>query len=372
MLYTDADYVASNEGKIDMKMHKIEMPYSKITVCLDMNGCPNRCKHCWLGHSPNGSLSDSDLLFVAKQFRPFTSCLTIDDWYREPDYSDRYQERWQMCESLSDRPKTHFELVSVWRLVRDPQYVKWLSSLGLKAAQLTLFGCEKTTDYYTGRKNAYREILEAIDILITNHISPRLQIFINQANADEMPFMEALITELQLEKRCREFGGMFSCFIHQGSCDGENEKLYDIRVTPTEVQKIPKQLAEYTLKHFHKENLMDVFGKTEQEWYETLLSEHSTASYVTDKPVFYVDSHFNVYPNITCPAPFWLLGNLKTDGIERILENYAENRSLAQSVRMTVPVCELVRAQGNPNSQRLFGKEDYIEYLLNTYCSLKN
>ena len=231
-------------------------------------------------------------------------------------------------------------MLSVWRLVRDPEYVKWLSSLGLKAAQLTLFGGETTTDSYTGRKNAYREIIEATDILIENHIAPRIQIFLNQENIDEMPV-------------------------------GENEKLYPIRVTPAEVQKIPKRLAGYTLKHFHKENLIDVFGKTEQELYEALLSDHSTASYVTDKPVFYVDAHFDVYPNLTCPAPFWLLGNLKTDGVEKVLENYVQNRSLAQSVRITVPVCELVKAQGNPASQRLFGKNDYINYLLNTYCQAK-
>lgn len=76
----------------------------------------------------------------------------------------------------------------------------------------------------------------------------------------------------------------------------------------------------------------------------------------------------DVYPNITCPAPFWFLGNLKTDGAAKVLENYAGSRSMAQSVRLTVPVCELVRAQGNPDSERLFAKSDYIEYLLNTYC----
>lgn len=356
---------------IDMEIQKLETPYSEITVCLDMAGCPNRCKHCWLGHFPNGNLSDADLCFVAEQFRPFTARLIVDDWYREPDFNARYKERWNLCESLSDQPRTHFELLSVWRLIRDPEYVKWLSSLGLKAAQLTLFGGETTTDSYTGRKNAYREIIEATDILIENHIAPRIQIFLNQENIDEMPVVEALITELQLEERCREFEKKFSCFIHQGTCDGENEKLYPIRVTPAEVQKIPKRLAGYTLKHFHKENLIDVFGKTEQELYEALLSDHSTASYVTDKPVFYVDAHFDVYPNLTCPAPFWLLGNLKTDSVEKVLENYAKNRSLAQSVRITVPVCELVKAQGNPASQRLFGKNDYINYLLNTYCQAK-
>ena len=25
------------------------MKFNRITACLDMFGCPNRCKHCWIG-----------------------------------------------------------------------------------------------------------------------------------------------------------------------------------------------------------------------------------------------------------------------------------------------------------------------------------
>ena len=45
--------------------------FEKITACLDMFGCPNRCRHCWLGLGPNGNLTVDDLVFVAKSFRPF-------------------------------------------------------------------------------------------------------------------------------------------------------------------------------------------------------------------------------------------------------------------------------------------------------------
>ena len=30
--------------------------FQHITVCLDMRGCPNRCRHCWIGHAPNARL----------------------------------------------------------------------------------------------------------------------------------------------------------------------------------------------------------------------------------------------------------------------------------------------------------------------------
>lgn len=342
--------------------------FTSITVCLDMFGCPNRCKHCWIGHSPNGNLTNDDLKFIAEKFRPFTNCLTVYDWYREPDYNDNYKELRNLCNSLSDTHEKHFELISFWRIVRDKEYIKWLSSLGLKRAQLTLFGSQEKTDYYIGRKNAYNEILEAIEILLENRISPRIQVFVNKDNIDELPFIENLVKNLDLENRCKSFGGELSLFLHQGSCDGENEKLYDIRVTPDDMQKIPQTLEEYTLNHFNKTNIEDVFGKTEQVLYEELINDNSTASYVSDTPVFYIDKEFNVYPNVAPPEPAWLLGNLKTDRIETVLKNYTENESVAQHTRLTVPLCNIVKSQGNSKSQRLFSKDDYIEYLLNKYC----
>jgi hypothetical protein len=47
-----------------------------------MHGCPNRCKHCWLGITPNGNMTVEDLKFVAGAFRPFTKDLEIVDRYR--------------------------------------------------------------------------------------------------------------------------------------------------------------------------------------------------------------------------------------------------------------------------------------------------
>ena len=342
--------------------------FKEITVCLDMYGCPNRCKHCWLGATPNGQMRVSDLEFTANEFRPFSDCFEIYDWYREPDFGANYQELRKLCRHLSDKQTEHFELVSVWRLVRDNSYITWLSSLGLKAAQLTVFGDEVTTDYYTGRKGAYQEIVKAIDILIEHQISIRLQAFINQDNIDKLAYIENFIKELDLEARCQSFGGSFSFFLHQGSCDGENEKLYDIRVTPKELEKIHEFLKNKTLKHYAKKNLGDVFGKTEESWYKELAESDSVASFVTDTPVFYIDRNFDVYPNITCPSPHWCLGNLKLHGAEAVLENYIENRSLAQHTRFTVPLGDIVKSQADRQSQRLFTRDDYIIFLLNRYC----
>ena len=136
--------------------------FQHITVCLDMRGCPNRCRHCWIGHAPNARLPKEALIALAEAFRPFAKRLTVYDWYREPDYGDDYREMWELCGRLSDARPEHFELVSFWRLARDPDYGTWLASLGVRRAQLTLFGGRARTDQYTGRANAFAEILQAV------------------------------------------------------------------------------------------------------------------------------------------------------------------------------------------------------------------
>lgn len=345
--------------------------FHSLALALDMKGCPNRCKHCWMGRSPNGDMPEEDLSAAAADFAPFAEALEIHDWDREPDYSDRYRERWDLCCKLSG-PKPHqphFELASVWRLVRDEGYAPWLASLGVEAVQLTLFGGQETTDWYTGQKGAYREILQAIDILLQNGIAPRIQVFVNRQNLPELSHVEKLIEELDLDRRCREVGKDFACFVHQGSCDGENRRFYDVWVTPEDLDKIPGRLAAGTLKHFKAKTLLEVFGQPEDELYRELLLDESTFSYVSDDPVFFIDRNYDVYPNITTPSPIWCLGNWKKDGARAVLDAYTASRSTAQHTRLTVPVCRLVQAHGDPDSRRLFGRGDYIELLLHRYCT---
>lgn len=339
--------------------------FKKITACLDMAGCPNRCRHCWLGCTPNGRMAADDLRFVAEAFRPFTKSLEVASWYREPDYLPEYKELWALENELSDmREVPHWELMSVWRAARDESYIPWLKELGVKACQLTLFGGRQQTDAYTGRKGAYDEIIQAIEGLLAAEIAPRVQAFVNKDNVDDLWAVVDLILNLRLDERCAAFGARFGTFVHQGSCDGENAKLYDVRVTPDDLPRIPPPLAAYSLRHWGKDTLEEIFGETESALCRRLADSTKTHCYVSDTPVFFVDKNFDVYPNITAPEPHWRLGNVKRDGAESILACYLNSESPAQKLRMTVSIGEIVRRCGNPGSQRLFIESDYIDPLI--------
>lgn len=341
---------------------------NKITIGIDMAGCPNRCKHCWLGAAPNGKMEKEDMVFIANAFRPYANKLEIISWYREPDFRDDYKELWDLECQLSDEKTPHFELMSYWRIVRDKDYAEWLYSLGVRKCQLTLFGSEKITDHYVGRKGAYSEIVKSIDILFKHGIAPRIQVFVNKDNIDELPFIEEFMDNLELESRCKEIGQEFQLFVHSGSCEGENEKLYEIIVTKEDLNRIPEKLAELTLKHFDRKNLQEVFGKPEKDLIGELLEDKGTTSVISTFPVFYVDANFNVYPNVTQPSPWWCLGNLKADSAEQIMNNYVNNKSKAQHLINHIPIGEMVSLCGNPDSERLFSKEEYILYIQNQFC----
>lgn len=333
------------------------MRFDKITVAVDMAGCPNRCKHCWIGHFNNGNMSIEELKYVSNTFSEYTASLEVYSWFREPDYKSNYKQLWELDNELSiNTTPERFELLSFWRINRDKEYVKWAYDIGVRRCQLTFFGLEEETDYYIGRKGAFKELINATEILLNNKIAPRWQMFINKDNINKIQSLIDLSKKMKLSERCEIIGEEFELFVHQGSCDGENEKLYDIRITSDDLVNIPKE--------FHKH-----LGDTEERIYKKLIIDNSTVNLVSQSPIFYVTSEFDVYPNYTSILPWWKLGNIKKDGIEIVLNNYINNNCLAQHNRLTIPISKMVKECGNPKSNRLFDKEDYIMYIINQYCN---
>ncbi|MCL2171241.1 MAG: hypothetical protein FWB71_03730, partial [Defluviitaleaceae bacterium] len=282
-------------------------------------------------------------------FRPFTNDLEVSDRYREEDYPDNYKELWEITAALSDSKTPHFENISYWRAVRDGEYAAWLYSHGVRAAQLTIFGGEETTDYFVGRKGAFAEILQTIEILLANKIAPRIQTFIYKNNISQLPYILQLIESLDLENRCAGLDKEFSFFLHQGSCSGENAQFYDTWITPEDLKKIPPKLLDFTTKHFNTQNTAEIFGETEQSLYARLIHDPSHLdSIITDAPIFFIDKNFNVYPNYETPSPAWHLGNLKTDGIQKVLNAYLNNNSPAQHTMATTPINKMAKTTETP------------------------
>ena len=329
-----------------------------LFIAADLYGCPNRCLHCWLGHMPNRTMEEGADEWIVSRFRPYFDKITFFSWLREPDFGPDYREQWDRDRRLSAGAlPPRFELASFWRLVRDPDYAPFLKEAGVACVQLTFFGLEETTDRYVGRKGAFRELLKATEILLEHEISPRWQAFINEENREEIPLLLKLSGNLELSRRCREFGGAFRFFVHPGSCDGENRKLYPLRI---EKGHIPEELIPY---FYNYDSL-----RPEKEWCGLWKEDPSHAAlHNTDDIVLYVANDYDLFFNFTHMRPEWRIGNLKADPMDELVRRITKEDIPALREARRITLGELAGLYGDPSSDKAFEEEDYRIYLLNTH-----
>ncbi len=330
-----------------------------LAICVDMFGCPNRCAHCWLSHMPNRTMEKGADEWIVSLFKPYFDSIEFYSWLREPDFCDDYRGRWERDKALSvNCEPERFELASFWRLVRDPDYVRFLCEVGVRCVQLTFFGTEKNTDRYI-RPGAFRVLMRAADILIENSISPRFQAFINEENRDDIAELLDLTETLRFGERCKAFGGSFKFFVHEGSCEGENRLLYPIRI---QKGHIPERLLPYYLE--------PELLHSEREYCEMFKNDFSRfvpGNGGEDMIVIYVSNSFDLFFNFTHMRPEWRIGNLRTEPIEELVRRIKDEDIPALRRARAVTLSELVRRWADPSSDRLFGEDDFKQYLLNTH-----
>lgn len=333
-----------------------------LVLGLDMYGCPNRCRHCWLGHLPNTKPPEDADKYIVDYFSSYFRSVTFYSWIREPDFCDDYRARWERDNLISVNAKPQrFELASFWRIVRDKCYVDFLKEVGVKTVQLSFFGMEETTDSYIGRRGAFRELLEATEILLANEIAPRWQVFLYENNVNEIVELLPLSQSLSIEERCREFGSKFVFFVHEGSCDGENAKLYEKRINK---HSIPPELIPY----------YEGYGKihSERELCEKYSVCHDYFIFHNEKDItLNITNNLDIYYNFTHISPEWRIGNLLTDNKEKLLEKIINEQIPPLKMARQTPICELIKMCGNDTSERVFKTKDYFQYLLNSYVVKK-
>lgn len=333
-----------------------------LGVMVDMAGCPNRCRHCWLGSHKNGDMTVDDFRGIAAQFKDWRDEngngireLGFFSWWREPDYRDEYRELWQLEQELSSPGRAQrFELLSIWRLARDESYAKWAATLPPKACQISFFGMEANTDWGMHRTGAFRDDLLATEQLIEAGISPRWQLFITKRCLGELDEFLRLIYRLELHKRCEAIGGKFEMFINGMSPEGNGYDLVDSFIEESDISLIPHELIDIN------RDPIDKLGQPEYMLLETLLHDDSPPNASANIPSVSVNADFNVYPNIAEPTEWWRLGNLKTDGIDVIIKAYRDETTPGMKINRQMPIKELAKRYGDIHSRKLYDKSDLI------------
>ena len=195
-----------------------------------------RLRTCWPGTASAERLSEQDGRWGARQFRdylttnvPSVKSIAVTTWFREPDYSDDYRRLYELEQELSDGPPRRFELLSIWRLAKDPSYAEWAKSVGPDTCQISFFGMEETTDWFYRRKGAFEDALTATKRLLDVGMKPRWQIFLTTKLLPELDALLDLIDRMQLHEKVAALGGEFDLFMHTPSPDYEGRKIYELK-----------------------------------------------------------------------------------------------------------------------------------------------
>lgn len=342
----------------------------EIGVALDMAGCPNRCRHCYLGSQPNRRASEETLRMVVEPFRnwvypgeehPFIERLTVHTWLREPDFSPNYRELWEVEKELSDPGAAmRYELLSIWRLARDEGYARWAREIGTEVCQITFFGLEEATDWFTRRPGSFRDNLVATERLLDVGIRPRWQLIMTDRILPDLEGLMCLVEEMGLEERTRQLGHEFVIFIHTPGPDGEAFNIEHLRPTVDALEAIPSYLAEKTKRHFGATTLEECIGEAEATLIPRLLSVNSPPDLVRDLRVFMVTPNLDVYPNFGELMPWWRLGNLKSDSVGEIMKRFEDDQVPGLYANFHVTVSELAVRYGRRDSQHLYDSDNLI------------
>ena len=350
----------------------------QIGVALDMHGCPNRCRHCYLGFGTNYKLTDDDLCWMASQFRHYlettditVESLYIQSWFREPDFSDEYRHLYELEDELSDGKPECYELLSVWRLAHDKEYASWAKSVGPDTCQITFFGMEETTDWFHRRKGAFKDALTATERLLEVGMKPRWQIILTKKLLPEMDDLLRLIDRLKLRKRVQDPGSEFQLFVHAPDPLHEGRKIEYLRPTAEEVTSLSEDILIPSRKHLNRTTLW----QTEGELYASILKDEEIRpkdERVLEEPQqfwFFVTNNWDVYSNVGTLEPWWKLGNLKTDSVENIVRRFEKDEIPGLDVLLNYPRDRLAREYGDPKGPKIYsGKGDLLNLYLAKYC----
>ncbi len=339
-----------------------EIDARRIGLALDVAGCPNRCRHCWLTCHANQPMDERAILEVAGVFRAAlsvrTECFQVLTWIREPDFHPDYARLRELERELSDEAVADdWGLLSVWRLARDPHYADWAREhRGAKTCQITYFGTGETNDWFYRRKGAHDDCMAATEACLRAGIIPRWQLFLTKKMVPHLDEWEPLIRDLRLRERCEEIGGEFTVFIHTPSPDGEAFGLERLRPTKADIEAVPMCLMSESRRHLR---CVDPLGEPEGRLVRRVLSgELDIPPTLPPQLWFQVTPSFDVYSNLGEMSPPWRLGNLQIDSITDIIRRLETDFPPAFRPAFGVPTPELARAWGQPRGRRYYTPSD--------------
>lgn len=336
----------------------------EIGLGFNMHGCPNRCRHCW--YPDDRGVDEQTVRRVAKLFRqyvppgqsePMFKKLWVATTIREPDSSGDYRRLYDLECELSDGKPWRYELLSVWRLARDPQYAAWAKSIGPETCQITFFGEPETTDWFCCRGGAFADAIAATERLLEAGMKPRWQLFANTRGMGEFEALLRRIDASPLRPRVEQLGGQFDVFTHTWRPCGRNLAIEPLRPTERDMRRISPDLIASSRRHFGRE----VLWKSEAVLYEEIMSRPPWFPYALEPghmPWFLITGTLDIYFNACGLDPWWKLGNIDREPVGTIIRRLTNRQPPGLRTVFSLPPQELARTHGHKDGRQVFSSAD--------------
>jgi len=348
---------------------------NQIVIGFDMFGCPNHCRHCFVGDWPNTGILEREVRRIAALFRELTrdgrsrfDKVWVSTSIREPDFSDDYRRLYELEAELSDGKPWRFELLSIWRLARDETYAPWAKSVGPDTCQITLFGEEEVTDWFCRRRGAFSDALAATERLLDAGMKPRWQLFANTRGIGDFGRLLERVESMRLRERVAALGCEFDIFMHPWGADAEALAIEDLRPTEADMRRVPAELVESSRRHFRHEPLW----QTEAELYQQIIEQGVPMPYALSPghlPWFLIVPSLDVYFNACGMEPWWRLGNVRDEPLHAIIDRLERHDTPGLRTVYRVDPQELARRYGRFDGQRVYScVDDLLRLYVAKHC----
>lgn len=317
--------------------------YDSIGLFLNVTGCVNRCKHCYLPEN----------IF---KFKTFEEIKEIIDNYA------KVLKRPSLTKSaylyFHDEPTTHPKIISILEYMRSKE-IKYASSLstngfgicrrkdwkeilaafkkvGTRRLHLALFGEREYHDWFVGRNGAFDTIVETSRRGKEMGYSIVWSLFLTKDNCDDLIRIRE---QLKNERISVAIWGYSSRVV---------DKEYLLHPTSKELKKVKDLLEVPTQK--------DLTIKTEKEWVEMCMAKENMEPYISDreedrKNPWLIEYEWVLYNHVFMRSDF-IVGNLRTDNLRDVFSKSLCSKGSKKCDEL-VPL-SIAQEIGNAQSDRVY------------------
>jgi len=143
-------------------------------------------------------------------------------------------------------------------------------------------------------------------------------------------------------------------FVNFFSPEGNGFYIDDETLEEGDLEKIPQGLVDIC------RDGIDDLGQPEYTLLNELANDDSPPNLSANMYYISINADYDTYPNIAEIAPWWRLGNLKTDGVDAIIKAYRDETTPGMKANRQLPVCELARRYGVKNSKKIYDRGDLV------------